>query len=138
MPTATKSGDTMMSLALRAVGGTFIAFFIFAFIGSVTQMTEPHFLYEMLGWSSPGDPEEQMMAAIYVVWGVFLWRAASDSSSHPLFIEFSIAGNAAHFAMMLVQAIAMRGEHSHLHGDVLLWGLLVLLLALPWWSARRG
>lgn len=137
MSAGRNTAEQTLSLAIRTVGCVLIAFFTFAFFGSVTNMTEPGFLYEMLGWGSVGDPEEQMISAIYIIWGVFLWRAASRPFEHSLFIEFSIAGNAAHFATMLVQALVMGGEHGHLYGDVLLWGVLVLALALPWYSAQR-
>lgn len=129
---------TALTLALRAVGTFFIAFFLFAFIGSLTEMTEPRLLYRMLGWASPGDPEEQMISAIYLVWGSFLWAAARAPERHRLFIDFTIAANAAHGAVMLVQALAMQGEHGHLHGDVLLWVLVVVALAVPRVATRSS
>ena len=130
-PVQERRPEAALSLALRGVGAFFIAFFVFAFVGSVTEMTEPRFLYRMLGWGGPGDPEEQMMSAIYVVWGGWLWAAARSPERHRLFVDFTIAANAAHGAVMFVQAVALHDEHGHLHGDVLLWILVVVVLAVP-------
>ena len=61
-----------------------------------------------------------MISTIYLVWGAFLWRAASQPFRHRLFIDFTVAANAAHFGLMFLQGLLMPGEHIHLAGDVLL------------------
>ena len=44
---------------------------------------------------------ESMMAAIYIVWAVMLWRASGNPELHALFIEFTIWATAAHALVML-------------------------------------
>ena len=125
-----------VSTALRVVGAIFVVFFVFAFVASATKMTDPELLYRMLGWGSPGDAEEQMLSIIYIVWGVFLWRAAKDPFKNGLFIDFTIAANVAHFALMAVQSLVMPGEHTHLYGDVLVGFIVIAILAVPWFAVR--
>ncbi|HSI26629.1 MAG TPA: DUF6632 domain-containing protein [Aeromicrobium sp.] len=125
-----------VSTALRVVGAIFVVFFVFAFVASATKMTDPDLLYRMLGWGSPGDAEEQMLSIIYIFWGVFLWRAAKDPFKNGLFIDFTIAANVAHFALMAVQSLVMPGEHTHLYGDVLVGFIVIAILAVPWFAVR--
>jgi hypothetical protein len=125
-----------VSTALRIVGTIFVVFFVGAFFASATKDTEPELLYRLLGWGSPGDAEEQMISIIYIVWGVFLWRASKDPFKNSLFINFTIAANVAHFALMGVQSLVMAGEHAHLYGDVLIGFIVIAVLAVPWFAAR--
>src|SRR5690349_11024563 len=125
-----------VSTALRVVGAIFVVFFVFAFVASATKMTDPDLLYRMLGWGSPGDAEEQMLSIIYIVWGLFLWRAAKDPFKNSLFIDFTIAANVAHFTLMAVQSLVMPGEHTHLYGDVLVGFIVIAILAVPWFAVR--
>jgi len=125
-----------VSTALRVVGATFVVFFVVAFVASATKMTNPDLLYRMLGWGSPGDAEEQMLSIIYIVWGIFLWRAAKDPFKNALFIDFTIAANVAHFGLMAVQSFVFPDEHTHLYGDVLIGFIVLAILAVPWFAAR--
>ena len=84
-----------------------------------------------------GQHYELMISTIYLVWGAFLWRAASQPFRHRLFIDFTVAANAAHFGLMFLQGLLMPGEHIHLAGDVLLgWASLVPLM-LFWIPQRK-
>ncbi len=78
-----------------------------------------------------------MLSAVYIVWGLFLWLTAKDPLRHRLFLDFTIAANAAHFGVMLEQGIVTEGEHTHLVGDVLLGWLLVIVLAAVCLPVRR-
>ena len=122
---------------IRVVAGVFIVFFLLALIGSATQSDMPELLYRLVGWGSIGDAEEQMIAIVYIVWGLFLWRAASDPLGNRLFIEFTIVANAAHAILMGIQALAYPGEHLHLAGDVPALLILAVALMLAWLPVRR-
>jgi hypothetical protein len=124
-------------MVLRVVGAIFVVFFAIAFIGSATKSATPEVLYRLFGWGSIGDAEEQMISAVYIVLGGYLWLAAADPLRHRLFIDFVIVANAAHFLVMGIQAIVIPGEHLHLVGDVLLGWLLVAALLVVWVPARR-
>jgi hypothetical protein len=130
------SDTKTVSAALRLVGAVFVVFFVGALFASAMKMAEPELLYRLLGWGSVGDAEEQMISIIYIVWGVFLWLAAKDPFQHSLFINFTIAANVAHFALMGVQSLVMAGEHAHLYGDVLFGFIVIAVLAVPWFAAR--
>lgn len=126
-----------LQTALRIVAVLFGVFFTIAFLMSATSTHAPGLLYEMFGWGSVGDAEEMMLSIIYVVWAFFLWIAARDPLRHRLFIDFTLIANAAHFLVMMVQAIVMEGEHTHLIGDVPLGFLLVIVLTALWLPLRR-
>lgn len=78
-----------------------------------------------------------MISTIYLVWGAFLWRAASQPFRHRLFIDFTVAANAAHFGLMFLQGLLIPGEHIHLAGDVLLGWASLLPLMLFWIPQRK-
>ena len=122
------SAERRLSVVIRVVAAVFVVFFVLALIGSATQSELPALLYGLVGWGSVGDAEEQMISIVYIVWGLFLWRAAGDPLRNRLFIEFTIVANLAHAILMGIQALAYPGEHLHLAGDVP--GLLILALAL--------
>ncbi|MDQ6155143.1 hypothetical protein NMF55_09175, partial [Pseudomonas aeruginosa] len=84
-----------------------------------------------------GQHYELMISTIYLVWGAFLWRAASQPFRHRLFIDFTVAANAAHFGLMFLQGLLMPGEHIHLAGDVLLGWASLLPLMLFWIPQRK-
>jgi hypothetical protein len=52
---------------------------------------------------------ESMMAAIYIVWAVMLWRASDNPAKHLLFIDFTIWANAAHALVMLIATPIQKG-----------------------------
>ena len=73
---------------------------------------------------------ESMMASVYIVWAVMLWRASSDPAKHALFIDFTIWGSAAHGLVMLVSAPLQKGAVMGLMEVVPLFGLAGVLLWL--------
>ena len=79
-----------LALVLRLTAVAFIVVFTLLFLASVTQTDTPEFLYRLFAWGDIGDAEEQMLAAVYIVWGVCLGDGSSshatanlDSSSTP-------------------------------------------------------
>jgi hypothetical protein len=76
---------------------------------------------------------ESMMAAIYIVWAVMLWRASYDPARHLLFIDFTIWANAAHGLVMLIATPIQKGL-----GMMFIEGLPLLALAgVLWWLRPR-
>ena len=74
---------------------------------------------------------EAMFGAIYVVWGIFLWRSSKSPEKHALFINFTIWANIAHAVTMTIVGTFRPGEFYHLFGDsiVLFIPAVVLLCA---------
>jgi hypothetical protein len=76
---------------------------------------------------------ESMLAAIYIVWAVMLWRASDEPAKHLLFIDFTIWANAAHGVVMLVATPLQKGPVM-----MLIEGLpLIGIAAVLWWLRPR-
>jgi hypothetical protein len=82
----------------------------------------------------PYNPHlESMMAAIYIVWAVMLWRASDNPANHALFIDFTIWANAAHGLVMLIATPIQKGALM-----MIVEGIpLLLMAALLWWLRPR-
>jgi hypothetical protein len=76
-----------------------------------------------------------MLMVIYIVWGVFLLRAASDPRSYGSFLSFTMWANIAHGLLMVVQA---GSEISHYWSKYLTDIPFVLILALGIFLWRRA
>jgi hypothetical protein len=122
---------------IRTLAVLFVVFFSLALVAAATKSQAPGLLDDLFGWGSIGDAEEMMISAIYIVWGLFLWPTAKDPARYRFFLDFTIAANAAHFGVMLVQAIVIEGEHLHLAGDVLVGWAVLLALVVAWLPVRR-
>lgn len=71
-----------------------------------------------------------MIAAVYLVLGIFLIRASRDPSRHVSLIWFAIWSSAAHAAVMAVQAMGDPMQRGHLLGDVPALALVAVVLGL--------
>jgi len=71
-----------------------------------------------------------MIAAVYLVLGIFLIRASRDPSRHVSLIWFAIWSSAAHAAVMTVQAMGDPMQRGHLLGDVPALALVAVVLGL--------
>lgn len=73
------------------------------------------------------------MAAIYIVWAVFLWRASREPAQHLLFVDFTIWATAAHALVMLIA--------TPLQKSLIMTAIegvpLVLIAAVLWWLRPR-
>ena len=76
---------------------------------------------------------ESMMAAIYITWAVMLWRASSDPTKHPLFIDFTIWANAAHGLVMVIATPIQKGFVMMFIESLPLFGIAAVL----WWLRPR-
>lgn len=135
-----------LSLITRLLGVTFLLFFGTAIVTillgidhQIAGSSVGLLILRLVRWGGVhGGAEhyELMISVIYVVWGVFLWRAADDPFKHTLFLDFTVAANVAHFGLMVVQGLMMPGEHIHLVGDVALGWFALVLFAATWIPAR--
>lgn len=76
---------------------------------------------------------ESMMAAIYIVWAVMLWRASREPGQHLLFIDFTIWATAAHALVMLIATPMQKSLFMTAIEGV----PLVLIAAVLWWLRPR-
>ena len=58
-------------------------------------------------WEPLAKHIELMLETVYIVWGVFLLRAAKDPNRFASFIDFTIWANLAHGLLMVVQTLLM-------------------------------
>lgn len=120
-----------LSTALRIIGALFIVafsgFFVLVLLNSPLAV-EGGLLAQLLRWKPHNLAYESMLTAIYVVWGIMLWRAAENPQEHRSLIDFTIWGNLAHAVVMLVGAFAFEGESLHAVSDVVLLGAIVGVL----------
>ena len=55
-----------------------------------------------------------------------------------MFLNFNLAANAAHFAVMLAMAVTMPDEHQHIAGVLALGVISTVPLAACWLPVQRG
>ena len=76
---------------------------------------------------------ESMMASVYIVLAVMLWRASDDPAKHRLFIDFAIWANAAHGLVMVIATPLQKGLFmTFIEGFPLL-----VIAAVLWWLRPR-
>jgi len=81
------------------------------------------------GWV-PAQPEyEQMIMGMYMVLGVFLFRAAKDPMANTSLIWFTVWSSAVHGGIMLAQTIGDPVEKANLIGDI----PALFLVAIVFW-----
>jgi hypothetical protein len=126
-----------LTTAMRVIAIVFFlgfsVFLILVVFGSAI-IAQGTFLAVLLRWKPYNVAYEGMIAAIYVVWGIFLWRASENPQKNGLFIDFTIWANLAHALEMLVAATLMKGELMHVVGDVL---FLAIIAAVLLWLRPR-
>ena len=114
--------ERLLPLVLRAVGVIFI-------VGVWPLMKVWPSGWQ---WEPHNDHYAQMICAIYVTLGVFLFRAAKDPAAHRSLLQFTVWSSVAHGGVMLLQALADGDERMHLVADVpallAVAGLLALLM----------
>lgn len=120
-------------IRLTAVG--YLLFFVPDLVFALTDRANTLFDW---GRAGPGDrPVAVMFATVYIVWALFLFASAKAPLANRLFLDFNLAANSAHFAAMLVMAIAWRDQHHHLAGVVALGLLTTVPMAACWLPVRR-
>ncbi|OAA70661.1 hypothetical protein ISF_02635 [Cordyceps fumosorosea ARSEF 2679] len=138
--------DTSLAPWLRTVtaafGGGMVLFFTPILILLPLRVPVPPALAALVRWGPGGGGAEQyeeMIASIYVVWGVFLLRAAAAEhvSEHALFLDFTACANVAHIGLMTLMAVVNVGDRVHLVGDVLAAWLVLGPFVYIWGSVRR-
>ena len=77
-----------------------------------------------------------MLFAIYVVWAVYLLRAARHPAAYASFLDFTLCANLAHALVMVPMAVGEPAYHSKFLTDIPFILLLCAALAL-WRPSRR-
>ena len=126
-----------LQFVIRLTAAGFAVFFSVLAFHSTNVADFGETYLSLVRWGTNSEAYELMICTIYLVWAVFLWRCAANPLAEKTFLDFTVVANVAHFGLMFFQAWAMNGEHQHLHGDVLLGWVGLLLLIAFWVPARR-
>jgi hypothetical protein len=127
---------------LRVYGVLTLAIFVLLLVGFLVQSPLLAEHGGVLNWTIWNDVRcgsahlhvPPMLMVIYIVWGVFLLRAASDPRSYASFLSFTMWANLAHGVLMAGQAAT---EISHYWSKYLTDIPFVLILALGIFLWRR-
>ncbi|GAC1372269.1 MAG: hypothetical protein NVS3B3_15470 [Aquirhabdus sp.] len=118
-----------------------LAFIFGAMVVAVSAFGMPvsDLLARIFRWNmDPAEfPPAAMLGSIYVVWAVFIWISARNPRANQLFIDFTVAGNAAHGLIMIYMALTMHGMIEHLYTDTLLLIIGVPIMLILWLPVRR-
>lgn len=127
---------TWLRIALRVLSVGFLAAFIpwiTLILLNAPLLAPGGRLAPLLRFQPYNAHYESMMAAIYIVWAVMLWRASGDPAKHPLFIDFTIWATAAHAVVMLIATPMQKGPVM-----TVIEGLpLVVIATVLWWLRPR-
>lgn len=136
-------GLTAFRVFLRVYGVLTLAIFVPLFVGFIAQSPLLAEHGGPLNWTIWNDVRcgsehlhvPPMLMVIYIVWGVFLLRAASDPHGYASFLTFTMWANLAHGVLMAVQAAT---EIDHYWSKFLTDIPFVLILALGIYLWRRA
>ncbi|HEY0673239.1 MAG TPA: DUF6632 domain-containing protein [Longimicrobiales bacterium] len=82
---------------------------------------------------------ESMLAGIYIVWAVTLWRASANPAEHRLFLDFTMWGSAAHGIVMIIATPLQKGAVMTFVESAPLLAIAAVLLSLrPRRTTLRG
>src|SRR5271154_896952 len=115
---------------IRLTATGYLAFFVPNLVMAMSNRASTVF-----DWGQGGSDDRAvrvMFATVYLVWAVYLFACARAPQSNRLFLDFNLAANAAHFGVMLIMAVTMRHEHTHIVGVLLLGLLSTAPLAACW------
>jgi hypothetical protein len=139
-------GPEAFRVFLRVYGVLTLAIFVPLFVGFVAQSPLLAEHGGALNWTIWNDVRcgsehlhvPPMLLVIYIVWGIFLLRAAGDPRGHASFLSFTMWANLAHGGLMAVQAAT---EIHHYWSKFLTDIPFVLILAggiLVWRRKEQG
>jgi hypothetical protein len=139
---APPQGPTAFRVFLRVYGVLTLAIFVPLFVGFISQSPLLAEHGGALNWTIWNDVRcgsehlhvPPMLLVIYIVWGIFLLRAAGDPHGYASFLSFTMWANLVHGLLMAVQAAT---ELDHYWSKFLTDIPFVLVLALGIFVWRR-
>ena len=88
-----------------------------------------------LRWKPFSKHVELMLEIVYLVWGIFMLRAATDPRRYLSFIDFTVWANAAHGILMVIQTFVLGDQWHKLFTDD---AFTLILAGLLFWLRPRG
>ncbi|KAB8231543.1 hypothetical protein BDV23DRAFT_165723 [Aspergillus alliaceus] len=127
-----------LNTIITVFGAAQVIFFVPAFLGALLRLQLSPALESLVRWG-PGGAEqyEEMISIIYIIWGIYLIRAARSPFENMLFLDFSVAANVAHISIMTAMAFYNERDRVHLIGDVLAAWLVLGPFTYVWTLSKR-
>ncbi|ATY63756.1 putative membrane protein [Cordyceps militaris] len=132
--------EPWLKSVILAFGAAKILFFVPLLVLLPLRVPVPAPVAALVRWGPGGGGAEQyeeMIASIYVVWGVFMVRAAADPLRAALFLDFTACADTAHIGLMTLMAVVNAGDRVHLVGDVLAAWLFLGPFIYVWTAVRK-
>ncbi|MDQ6828278.1 MAG: hypothetical protein M3081_05370 [Gemmatimonadota bacterium] len=132
----------LLKIFLRVYGALSLVLFSALLLGFIVQPSSldvgggMHWLI----WDHVSDHVAPMLLAVYVVWSIFILRAARDPLAHAMFLDFTIWANVAHAIAMVPHALASPEYHIKFLTDIpwVLLPVIVIPLLRPSRRTVRG
>ena len=102
-----------LKLFLRIYGVLTLIIFGVLSIGFLFRLTEfnPGGSFHWLIWDDINGHVGPMIIIIYIVWGIFLLKAAKNPVAYKSFLDFTMWANLAHGLLMI--PMALEGSHMY-------------------------
>jgi len=132
------SRDRGLSIFLRIYGWASLLLFSGLMVGFVmqAQALDEGSAWHWLIWDRIGDHVAPMLLAVYVVWSIFIIRAARDPIANATFLDFTIWANVAHGIAMIPHALMAPDYHIKFLTDIP-W-VFVPAIAIPLLRPREA
>jgi hypothetical protein len=124
----------MFKQFLRIYGWLSLVLFGVLMIGFIVQPASWNVggRWHWLIWDSVTDHVAPMLVAVYVVWSIYIIRAARDPIANKTFLEFTVWANVAHGIAMVPHALMAPDYYGKFATDIP-W---VFLPAIAWIALR--
>ena len=95
--------------------------------------------WHWLIWDSIDDRVAQMLLAVYIVWSIFIIRAARDPAANKTFLDFTVWANVAHGLSMIPHALMAPEYRMKLVTDIpwVFLPAIALVMLRPSLTERR-
>lgn len=126
-----------LQLFLRVYGALSLALFSSLLLGFAVRwpLIDQGAPLHWVIWDRVTGHVAPMLFAIYIVWSVFLLRAARQPAAHATFLDFTLWANLAHVGVMVPMALHDPLYHAKFLTDIPF--LLLLCGALTRWRPGR-
>lgn len=109
-----------LKLFLRVYASLSLILFTALLLGFATQfpLLDEGGAWHWMSWDRVTGHVAPMLFAVYIVWSIFLLRAARNPLAHTMFLDFTVWANVAHAISMVPHALASPEYHIKFLTDI--------------------
>jgi hypothetical protein len=124
----------LLKTFLRVYGWLSLTLFVVLMIGFIVQPAswDVGGRWHWLIWDRVTDHVAPMLIAVYIIWSIFIIRAARDPMANKVFLDFTAWANIAHGISMAPHALMTPEYQVKFLTDI----PMVLLPAIALWTLR--